>query len=217
MLRGVVRGCTSGTSKELVVSNHNLTFVPVVMDLLNTTKEREGKVGVPQALVISRKARSKRQSELGVPYSQQMVSKIENGERTIADDMAPHFARALDHPAMFFELARELTGGFGPAWLNGTNVDLHRSSVREKCVEELDEAIQEIEKFRSAKPPHAEGDAERRRRKDHLLQVMDAVQAAYMYIGIQCEEYGFSLLQLSQEHFNKLRSLRYVEPESLIK
>lgn len=31
--------------------------------------------------------------------------------------------------------------GTGPIWLNGPNVDLHRCSVREKTIEELQEAL----------------------------------------------------------------------------
>jgi transcriptional regulator with XRE-family HTH domain len=168
-------------------------------------------LSIAQGLKISRMSRRLGQNDLDVSYSKSMVSMIERGERNVASDMAPNLATKLDHPALFFETAREMTGGFGPAWLIGPNVDLHRSSVREKCVEELHEAIESISRFRTAKPPSVETESEREHRKEHLLQVMDAVEACYMYVGIQCEEYGFSLLQISREHFNKLRSRRYVK------
>ena len=165
---------------------------------------------IPQAIRLSRTFRKVKQTDLGVPYSQQMLSAIERGERTIARDMAPKLAEKLDHPALYAELARELTG-FAPAWLDGANVDLHRAAVREKCVEELHEAIQAIERIDAYFPPTFETERRKRERYEQLMQVMDAIEACYMHVGVQCLDYGFSMRQLSKDHYNKLRSKRYVE------
>lgn len=134
---------------------------------------------------------------------------IESGTRTIAKDMAPIMAAKLDHPALYAELARELTG-FGPAWLDGPNVDLHRAAVREKCLEELREAMQAIDKHCAYVPPDAATDRARKERYEHLMQVMDAIEACFMHVGTQCLDYGYSMRQLSQDHYDKLRSKRYV-------
>jgi transcriptional regulator with XRE-family HTH domain len=166
-------------------------------------------MSVAQGLVISRTARGLRQGDLP-GYTQTMVSMIERGERKLAKEAAPLIADKLDHPALYFELQREVTGGVGPAWLNGPNVDLHRSAVREKAKEEFTEAIDAIDRFATCKPPAAETEQERKKRWDHLLQVLDAIEAGYMYIAIQCEEYGFSMKQLSKAHYDKLRGKRYV-------
>lgn len=168
-------------------------------------------MSIAQALKTSRKDRGLKQSELEIPYSDSMVSMIERGDRHIAPDVAPMLAQKLDHPALFAEIARELTGGFGPAWLNGPNVDLHRSSVREKCLEELREAMAAIEKFAASRPPGAETEMDRKARYEHLLQAFDAIVALFHYIGIQCLEYGFSMLKLSRDHYAKLKGKRYVE------
>ena len=164
---------------------------------------------IPQAIRISRTYRRIKQTGLGIPYSQQMLSAIEQGKRTMAADMAPRIAEKLDHPALYAELARELTG-FGPAWLDGPNVDLHRAAVREKCVEELREAMQAIDRMPAYTPPGAIDTGARKARYEHLMQVMDAAEACFMYIGIECLEYGYSMLQLSRDHYTKLRNKRYI-------
>lgn len=140
-----------------------------------------------------------------------MVSAIERGERQVAPCVAPHLATKLDYPALYLEMARELTGGFGPAWLNGPNVDLHCAAVREKALEELGEAVTVIEHFDASRPPLMDTEREHKQKYAHLLQVFDAVVAAYHYVGIQCLEYNFSMLQVSRDHYNKLRSKHYVE------
>lgn len=166
-------------------------------------------LSIPQAIKISRMYRRVKQTDLDVPYSQQMLSAIESGKRSLAKDMAPIMAQKLDHPAMYAELARELTG-FGPAWLDGPNVDLHRAAVREKCIEELREAIDSMGKLSAYVPPEVVTDRDRKERYEHLMQVMDAIEAGFMHIGVQCLDYGFSMRQLSQDHYNKLRSKRYI-------
>jgi len=167
-------------------------------------------LSVGQALKDGRKLRGLKQSELGVPYGQSMIAKIETGERQIARDMAPIIAKKLDHAALYSELYRELTG-IGPAWLDGTNVDLHRSSVREKTLEELHQTIEVIQECSASLPPAAETQLQHKQRHEHLLQALDSVQALWVYVGVQCEDYGYSMQQLYAEHHKKLRSLRYLQ------
>lgn len=167
-------------------------------------------MNVGQALRQSRKERGVAQSEL-TPYGQTMVAKVEKGQRQVAIDVAPHLATKLDHPALYLELARELTGGYGPAWLDGPNVDLHRASVRERCLEELHEAMEAINKWGSSVPPAVETDRDRKGRYEHLMQCFDAIVALSTYVGVQCLEYGFSMLQLSKDHYGKLKGKRYVQ------
>ncbi len=169
-------------------------------------------MSVSRALRVSREARGKKQSNLGVPYAQNMISSIETGTRKVAKDMAPRLTQALDHPALYLEMAREFTG-IGPAWLDGPNVDLHRSSVREKTIEELQEAVEYISSIDTHKPPYAQTEREQKRRQEHLLQVMDGIEWSWMYIGVQCEEYGFSMAQLWQQHHAKMHGKRYLPPD----
>jgi len=166
-------------------------------------------VSIAQALRESRKARGLKQGELGLPYSESMVSMVERGERPLAADIAPMLAAKLDHPAIIAELARELTG-FGPAWLDGDAVDLHRASVREKCLEELREAMEAINDIGAYIPPGTENDRRHKERYAHLLQVFDAIQACFVYCGVQSLDYGFSMLQLSKDHHLKLKARHYV-------
>ncbi|KPV41995.1 helix-turn-helix domain-containing protein [Alicyclobacillus ferrooxydans] len=167
-------------------------------------------MSIARAVKIARKQRRLQQDELGVPYSKSMVSMMERGERLPAVDVAPLIGQKLDHPAAYLELARELSGGYGPSWLDGPNVDLHRASVRERTLDEVQEAILNIERFPASRPPNVETDGERKRRYEHLLQCFDALVALTAYIGVQCLEYGFSMLQLSKDHHAKLKGKRYV-------
>lgn len=164
-----------------------------------------------QALRAARKERGVSQTDLDVPYGQTMIGRIERGERQPARDIAPRIGQTLDHPAILLELSREMSGGWGPAWLDGPNVDLHRAAVRERCLEELDEAVDAIKRWHASTPPQAETERDHKARYEHLMQVMDAIEAASTYIGVQCLEYGFSMLQLSRDHYNKLRSRRFVQ------
>lgn len=167
-------------------------------------------MSVGQALRVSRRAAGSKQSEVRVPYSQSMLAKIETGKRRVAPDMAPRIGQALDHPAILLELAREMSGGWGAPWLDGPNVDLHRAAVRERCLEELDEAVTAIKEWCACKPPSTETEGERKRRYEHLMEAMDGVVALSTYIGVQCTEYGFSMLQVSRDHYAKLKGKRYV-------
>lgn len=142
-----------------------------------------------------------------------MIGRIENGNRQMAPDIAPTVASKLDHPAVYMEMARELTGGYGPAWLDGPNVDLHRAVVRERCLEETEEALMHIRKACTCKPPAIATEGEQKIRRSHLIQVLDAIEAMSMYVGVQCLEYEFSVSQLYREHHRKLESLRYKQKD----
>jgi hypothetical protein len=124
--------------------------------------------------------------------------------------VAPQLAQKLDQPALLFNLTNELTGGFGPVSLDGSNVDLHRSSFREKTHEALMTAQDAIGHFSSSITPGVESEQDHTKRR-HLLQMLDAIKASYMYVGIQCEEYGHSLMQLSRDHHTQLCGKRYVQ------
>lgn len=178
----------------------------------SSRNHREGvkTLTIPQALRISRIYREMSQADVDVPLSQQMKSAIERGQRLVPTDIAPVLAAQLDHPALYAEMARELTG-FGPAWLDGPNVDLHRAAVREKCMEELREAMQAMDKHAGYLLPDAMTDRQQKERYEHLLQAMDGLVALYTYIGTQCLEYGYSMAQVSRDHYAKLRGRRYVQ------
>ncbi|GMA64725.1 helix-turn-helix domain-containing protein [Alicyclobacillus fastidiosus] len=164
-----------------------------------------------QVIKEVRKARGLSQTDLGIPYGQSMIGRIERDERRVAPDIAPILVDKLDHPAVSITAMHEMTGGVGPVYLNGDNVDLHRSSVRERCLHEMSESMDAIQRFHTSKPPERETERERNQRKEHLLEVLDSIVHEYMYVAVQCEEYGFSFKELHNAHYAKLRSLRLVQ------
>lgn len=157
----------------------------------------------------ARKERGLLPGDLGLPYDDSMIRKIETGARKVAKDVAPMLIERLDDAAVTLAAIREFVG-IGPAWLDGENVDTHRSAIRESCMREMLESIEAIERFATFKPPISETDHERKKRKEHLFEVLDSIVYQYMYVAVQCSEYGFSFKELHDAHYAKLRSLRLV-------
>jgi len=163
---------------------------------------------VAQAMKISMTERHIKTDELGLPYSESMVRKIKSGERHAAKDVAPQIAEALDHYAVLCEIGREATAGFGPVYLSG--VDKHRSAGKELGLIELKEAWDHLEEIRTLKPPNQLTSKERDHVRHCLMELLDAGNACYHIFGSFCEQYGFSPLQLSRDHYARLRAMGYV-------
>jgi hypothetical protein len=167
-------------------------------------------MAISQALEISMKARRMKLKDLDLPYSQSMKSMIKTGQRPIAHDVMPKLVEQVRHPATVFAAANEVTGGFGPVWLDGPNVDLHRASVTAKTKEEAVEALDALDNFQVYKPPETLTESDRKKLKSLLMELFDAGQAIYQLIAVFCEDYGLDMLDLGREHRAKLRNLRYV-------
>ncbi|WDL98159.1 hypothetical protein [Alicyclobacillus sp. ALC3] len=167
-------------------------------------------MSVAHAMNTSLKARKMRLRDLDLPQSESMLSMIKTGRRNVAPDIAPLLASKLDHPAMYAALASVATGGVAVEWLDGKYVDHHRAAVKEMCLDELQTVTSEIEKESAAKLPAAENESEHKRRRQHLLDVMDGLCWIWTYVGTQCEEYGFSMQSIAQEHHQLLKSRQWV-------
>src|SRR5690554_6219684 len=131
--------------------------------------------------VIEDICRSKgiKQIELGQMgcISPKTVSAIKKGRRTVAKDVLSRWAEQLDHPRVYIEMARESSGGvYGSTWLDGDNVDLHRTSVYMKAGEELKEAVEALGATERIviHNPAMTSEEQRNEIKNALLQCLDA-------------------------------------------
>src|SRR5690606_24273561 len=87
--------------------------------------------------------------------------------------------------------------------LDGECVDLHRSSVKAKALEELEEAIEAIRGFDAVNKP---GDVTPERREEIIdglmMELLGAENAIETLVSVVCEEYGISVSEV-YERFNK--------------
>jgi transcriptional regulator with XRE-family HTH domain len=175
------------------------------------TERVNTQVSVGQAIRISRSARNIGQEDLSaVGYTRSMIGKIERGERKLAKDMAPRLAEKVRHPALAFACAVEFSGGYGSCWLDGPNVDSHRSAVKEQAEIEIGEAMQTLHGFCSSKPPESLTEGERKRLHGLLMELLDARQWIDFCAAVYCEDYGFDFLGINIEHHKRLKSMRLV-------
>jgi DNA-binding XRE family transcriptional regulator len=170
------------------------------MDLSQAIKVTREEMRLTQEAVIQR----------GIPITQQGLSMIENGHRRVPKDLKAKFAKALPHPRVISAVMNDVTGGFGPVWLDGPNVDQHRASVHAKFEEELHEALASVEKFPIYKPPSAMTERDKKALWDHLMQVMDLYVGSWFYIAVMCMTYGVEFERVNEAHKKKLESRRYV-------
>jgi len=172
-------------------------------------------MAIGQAIREARMKRGLTQEDAGrIGYvSGKMISAIETGRRAASPDVLERLVTAMDHPRLYMEAAAEVTGGvFASPWLDGEGVDLHRTSVWAKTCEELREAVRVVAAADVINAPSRADDAHRQMIFDSLIQALDARVAIDHYIAIMCEEYGFSVRAVHQEHRRKLEARGYVKP-----
>lgn len=144
--------------------------------------------------------------------SYKLISAIERGERQISIDVLGRLTNEMDDPRLYMEAANEITGGvFGVPWLNGDCVDLHRSSVKEKVSEELQEALNAISKVRIYNNPNKITPEQLNSITESILEVIDVYIASAHYIAIMGREYGLSVKDLFEEQRQKLIKNGYLK------
>lgn len=144
--------------------------------------------------------------------SGKLISAIERGERNASFDILSKVTEELDDPKLYLEAANEVTGGvFTVPWLNGDSVDLHRTSVKEKVIEELTEAIRAINLVKTYNNPKACKPDQKELARESVLESIDAYIGIAHYIVIICNEYGLSVKELFTEQRKKLIKNKYLK------
>lgn len=144
--------------------------------------------------------------DLGVV--RETVSKYETGRSQVPPDISRALMRKYDNPKFAMTVRSEYTGT-GPRWLDGPNVDLHRSSVKEKTVEELQEALNALLSTSFSKPLKLLAHFDIRDLRETLKEILEAITAGEMLVAVVCQEAGISYKDLWKEHYSDLEAAGY--------
>ncbi|MGP4061473.1 XRE family transcriptional regulator [Halobacillus sp. H74] len=153
--------------------------------------------------------KTQQQLSMDMFQSREYVAKQENGERKLTPSTVQHFTETYNDPWLALEAAFEYTG-WGVTRLDGPAVDLHRSSVREKALEELREAIEAMENVKLTKNPSFAQSFEIQDIERSAREHIDVIGASITYVATLCDQYGLSWNQLWEDHYRKLQSRGYV-------
>lgn len=142
--------------------------------------------------------------------SRESISKYENGRSKVPADISRELTKKYNQPQFAVTIAQQYTGT-GPVWLDGPNVDLHRSSVKEKTLEELEEAIHKLRSTSLAKPLVNLTSYELQSVRDALEELVEAQTAMAHLVAVVCMETGISYTDVWSQHYRSLQSSGYVE------
>lgn len=166
-------------------------------------------MSIGTALREARTLRGMTQGALGrrLALSDRMISMMEGDHRELARDIKPKAAVELDDPRLYLALASEATGGIGPIWLDGTRVDLHRVTVREKTREEIGEILAAFDRARCLLNARSAEDLtpdERQQLKDLLVELIEGQTALAMMVAVTCRTYDLSMAEAYDRHRREL-------------
>jgi transcriptional regulator with XRE-family HTH domain len=170
--------------------------------------------GIGLAIRESRQIKRYTQEDVGAMgyCSGKMISAVERGERQISVDVLKNITKGIDEPRVYMEAAAEITGGvFAVSWLDGDCVDLHRSSVKDKVIEELAEAIKAVSSAKVTDNPRLCKMDQREKVKESIEEVIDVYVAAAHYVAIMCREYNFDVKEMFQAQRQKLIEHGYLK------
>ncbi|MBN2909128.1 helix-turn-helix transcriptional regulator [Polycladomyces sp. WAk] len=150
------------------------------------------------------------QKELGrrLHLSRSMIAEIEAGRKRLPRDVAKKAVETLNCGFYALEVAAELTG-IGIGKLDGDSIDLHRSALKEKSLEELQEAISQISATSLSRKPDRLDQMARNEISKVIEESMDAVVVLMNFIASICQEYGFSWNDVWQKERRKLEAKGY--------
>lgn len=164
---------------------------------------------VGQVLKEIRGDKTQQQFAFDLGVVRETVSKYENGRTSIPQDISKKLVEKYDDPK-FVMTVRNAYTGTGPVWLDGPNVDLHRCSVKEKTIEELQEALDHIQNTCVSKPLRNAKLFELQEIEKMLVEAVDAITALDHLVAVVCKEAKISYKELWQRHYRKLATANYI-------
>lgn len=170
------------------------------------------KVSNQKVGVLIKEMRSKQTQEqlaMDLNVARETVSKYENGRSRVPADISRSLMERYDNPRFAITIRNEYTST-GPVWLDGPNVDLHRSSVKEKVLEEMKEALDKIEGFCMAKPLNRLQHFEFQAMESLIDESVEAITALEHMIAVICLEANISYREVWHRHYNFLASKGYI-------
>ncbi|WP_254854066.1 XRE family transcriptional regulator [Halobacillus salinus] len=153
--------------------------------------------------------RSQEQLSMDFSQSRESISKQENAERRIQPGMTRQFIERYNNPWIALEAANEYIG-WGITQLDGPAVDMHRSSVLMKLREEMEEAMQAMDKVKIINRPEFMQSFERQDLERSAQELADVIHAGTLFLATICETYNMSWQNIWEEHQVKIKSRGYV-------
>ncbi|WP_245676171.1 helix-turn-helix domain-containing protein [Domibacillus iocasae] len=172
----------------------------------------KGNIG--RALKEARGEQTQLQLSIEHQISRETVSAYETGRAKIPPDISRSIISKKDDAWLAMAVRHEYTRT-GPVRLEGKRVDLHRSSTKEKLLEELEEAKIFLEKCCMSNHLSFITSFDRQDLEETLVQLVDVVTGIEHFLAVVCEEADISYLDVWQKHYNKLISRGYVNKEQI--
>ena len=144
-----------------------------------------------------------------VNLTRESISRYENGRSKVPADISRTLVNKYDNPEFAIKIRNEYTGT-GPKWLDGPNVDLHRSSVKEKTLEEVKEVLTLLESFCLSKPLKTLQLFERQTLEKLLDELVEAQTAIDHLVAVICTEAQISYSGVWDKHYSSLTSAGYI-------
>lgn len=152
---------------------------------------------------------------LEMSVARETISRYETNKDRVNVDVARQYSAKYDNPRFAITVQNEYTGT-GPVILDGENVDLHRSAIKEKTLEELEEAFNRLKSTSLAKPLACMELFEKQDLHDSLEELIEASTAISNLVAVVCIESGISYKELWVDHYNYLISKGFLKGDVTI-
>lgn len=136
------------------------------------------------------------------------IGKIIKGTRKASSPVMKAASQHYDDGQLYIAAAEEVTDGAAVPWLD--NVDLHKSSVHLKVLEEIEEAEEALHQAPITKTREQLTQKDMIKIKAAIMESLEAITALMHYVSVLCREYCFSYLGAWREHRSELRSKKYI-------
>lgn len=162
-----------------------------------------------------RGADTQQKQALEMSVARETISRYETNKDRVNVDVARQYSAKYDNPRFAITVQNEYTGT-GPVILDGENVDLHRSAIKEKTLEELEEAFNRLKSTSLAKPLACMELFEKQDLHDSLEELIEASTAISNLVAVVCMESGISYKDLWVDHYNYLISKGFLKGDVTI-
>lgn len=160
------------------------------------------------------------QKELGEAscLSHKTISAIETSRRAVTQENLKNICNELNNPMVYMEAINEVCGdAFSLQWLDGDAADLHRSSVKDKVIEEFDEAIRAIKLTKIYNMPQTCNNEDLKLVIKSIQETIDVYKGSAIYIAVMCREYGLDITEMFKIQKQKLINKGYLKPDNMAK
>ncbi len=168
-----------------------------------------GQFGPALEEVLKRTGDTRNKAGAAAHVDASLIGKIVKGTRKPSKEVMASTTEYYDDGQLYIAAAGEVTHGAFVPWLN--NVDLHKSSVHLKTIEEIHEAMDALMLAPITKTKEQLAETDLQQIKRTMMECVEAITALTHYVAILCNEYRFSWTDVWKEHRAYLRSKKYMK------